>query len=581
MNKPGNGQNDSNNNPESAEPIQKLSASQELAQKHDKNQVVTNALSMAFGTFSSRALAVFREILLLSLFPRAVTDAWIAAFRLPNMFRRLLGEGSLTVSFIPVFVEALHQDQKRAHNLVNGVYTCLLLILSVVTCLGVLFPEPILRVLLDEKYVQQTENFLMTVRMAKIMFSFIFLVSIYAYFMGLLNALGHFGLAASAPALFNVAMILSTLCPPEWFPQVGDGLAWGVILGGFLQMLVLVPLLIKKGYLPKLSLDLISVFKNKDVQKVFKNMVPGLFGLGLLQITTILNQNFASRLGEGAITYIYSADRLLELPLSLVSVSLGVALLPTLSSLWSRNEKDKMSETLSYYMGLNLYVVFAAALGLFFLSEPIVEALFFHGHFSAADVEATSTVLRIWALIMIPISLVRVFVPSYYAVKNTWFPAVVSLVCLVVHWLIAPRLMQSYGLSGLNYSSLISSSLNIVLLFIFYPVFVHRFPVLQFLKTITRYLGPGFALGVFLFTYSHFEVQILAAATGWVSDSQNFFSVFILKILKIIILSLVIITSAIIYFSTSSWLKIEEYEKTFGRLLSIILKKLRPQKNKI
>jgi putative peptidoglycan lipid II flippase len=548
-----------------------------LAKKHDKNQVVTHALSMAFGTFSSRVLAVVREILLLSLFPRAVTDAWIAAFRLPNMFRRLLGEGSLTVSFIPVFVETLHHDEKQARNLVNGVYTCLLLVLSIITTLGTVFPESILRLLLDEKYISQTENFLLTVRMARIMFSFIFLVSLYAYFMGLLNALGHFGLAASAPALFNVAMILSTLCPPGWFPKMGDGLAWGVICGGFLQMIVLVPLLIKKGFFPKISWDILQIFKNSDVQKVFKNMLPGLFGLGLLQVTTVLNQNFASSLGEGAITYIYSADRLLELPLSLVSVSLGVALLPTLSSLWARGEKEKMSETLSYYMGLNLYVVLAASLGLYFLAKPIIEVLFFHGHFTSQDVEATATVLRIWALIMIPTSLVRVFVPSYFAVKNTWFPAVVSLVCLIVHWFVAPLLMASYGLSGLNYSSLISSSLNILLLFSFYPFLVHHFPAAKLFKTVVRYVGPGLGMGGILFLYSGYESTILEAVSISMQNHSEILmmkSSLMLKGFRIILLSAAILTSALVYFAVSSWLQIEEYQKTFGRLLGKVLKRM-------
>lgn len=438
--------------------------SQENSHQEAKKNVVIHALSMALGTLSSRVLGLVRDMAFAALFPRAVTDAWTAAFRLPNLFRRLLGEGSLSISFIPVFVEAKLADEQNqtqhATNLVNGFYTCLLLVLTCLTAGGILAAESVLKALLDPAYVANTQQFLLTVRMAKIMFGFIFLMSHFAYFMGILNALGEYSLPAMAPVFFNIAMIASTLIPAEWFPSPGDGLAWGVLVGGLWQAGVLVPALLKKGYLPRLT----TAWRTPGVLRVFKSMAPGLIGTGLLQITTLINLRFASRLGEGAISYIYWADRLLELPLSLVAVSLGTALLPTLSKMWAENNRAKLLETSQHYLRLNLFVCLPAAAGLFFLSEPIVEVLFRRGKFSEADVKATAMVVSIYAFILIASSSVRVLVPIYYAMKNTWWPATVGAICLGVHIVVAPLLMDRWGLGGLVSSSFISASLNLICL---------------------------------------------------------------------------------------------------------------------
>lgn len=457
-------------------------------------KVVRAALAMAFGTSSSRVLGLLREIIFAALFPRLVTDAYIAAFRLPNMFRRLLGEGSLSVSFVPVFVEARVGDELSGHGgrsreLLDGFFTLLVGVLAALTVLGTLFPEPVLRVLLDESYIAQTEKFLLTVRMAKIMFVFVFLICSYAFFMGVLNALGVYALPAFAPMLFNVAVIASTVLPMEWFPSPGDGLAWGVVVGGVLQAGILIPALLKRGYLPRFRLAW-----NADIRRVLLNMGPGLIGLGLLQVTTLVNMHFASSLGEGPISWINWADRLLELPLSLVSVSLGVALLPTLSDLWARGETKAMSDTMNFSLRLNLYVCTAAAAGLFFLAHPIIEVLFQHGRFTAEDTLATATVVRVWALLMVPTACVRVLAPAYYAVKNTWFPAAVSATCLVVHLIIAPMLMGIWGLTGLNSSSLVSASLNFLLLISFYHVLIAPFAYGRVLWSLLKFLLPVAAL---------------------------------------------------------------------------------------
>ncbi len=490
--------------------LQRLGVNIGHPDKQDQS-VLKNALAMAFGTMTSRLLGQLRESLLAAYFDKQVTDAWAAAFKLPNMFRRLLGEGSLSVSFIPLFVEAKLDNQFRAQNLVNTIYTFLLIILGGLTTFGVLYPDLLLNLILDPNYVADTEKYLLTLRLTKIMFGFIFFISSYAFMMGILNALGQFALPAIAPTLWNMAMIVFTILPQTTFPVRGDQLGWGVLLGGFLQAAMLVPALIKAGYFPRFSFD----FRNSDFKRVVKNMIPGILGMGLLQFTTIINLHFSSSLAEGTISYINYVDRLIELPLSLISVSLGTALLPMLAGLFSRNDKDKMSAVTQQYLELTLLLSMAAAAGLYVLAQPIVQLLFGRGQFKLSDVILTSQILKTYCWIMIFSSAVRVLTPAYYAIKNTWFPAVVSGVCLVMHVLLAPILMQRYHVHGLMLSTTVSAALNLFLLLMFFPRFITGFRYSTFMKNVLIFALLAVVTGAAASVFYSLQ-QVLAGTLGLV-----------------------------------------------------------------
>jgi putative peptidoglycan lipid II flippase len=519
------------------------------------DKVTVYALMMAFGTMTSRVLGLVRDQLFAAMFTATVRDAWAAAFRLPNMFRRLLGEGSMSVSFIPIFVQTEQDDPTgvRAKNLVNSFYTLLLLVLATLTAVGTIWPEAFLNVMLDPAYSNIPGKFELTVRMARIMFSFIFFMSTYAYFMGILNALGKYGLAALAPTFFNIAMIISNFVPQKYLASPGDAISCGVVIGGALQAGILIPVLWKLGFLPKLSFD----FSNKDVMRILRNMVPGMLGLGLLQITTIVNLRFASSLGEGPITYIWLADRLLELPLSLVSVSLGTALLPTLAGMWSRGEQSKMTNTANYYLRLNLYVAVPAAVGLFVLANPIVEVLFQRGKFIPVDAAMTASVVRVYAFILMSTSCVRVLIPSFYAIKNTWLPACVSGVCLVVHLFLAPYLMANWGLQGLVSSSFVTGSLNLTILFIAYRILIGPFHLVRVAGSLLKFVIAGSGLYVVLQIYP----VVLEFFGG-----QGFFA-------KLISLCVCLGLGGAAYFGLSHALKIEEYRITTDMIFKKIKSK--------
>lgn len=401
---------------------------------------------MALSTLTSRILGLFRDMAMAAFFDRTVTDAWTAAFRLPNFFRRVLGEGTFSLSFIPIFKEVEASDgTARAQNLINAFYTFLLISLGTVTCLGVLFAEPLMGLLVSKSF-QQGPSWELCVRLARIMFSFVFFVSSYSYLMALMHILGSFALPALAPALFNISMLLFTVMPPTWFPQVGDGLAWGVAVGGLLQVIFLAVVLYRKNYLPQLQKD----FWSLDVRRVVLTGMTVVLGLGYLQLSTLLNLYFGSSLEEGTLSYIYWADRLLEFPLTLISVSLGTVMLPTLSSL--KNQRKEFEGVLQQNVLANVLVSLPASLGLYFLAHPIVAVLFQRGLFSASDTNLTAEVLKIYAVSILILSLGRLLVPVYSSMQKNRLLVLASILGLVVHWGGA-LVLKSWGLQGLIISS--------------------------------------------------------------------------------------------------------------------------------
>ena len=483
-------------------------------------QVMISALMMGLGTLASRLLGLVREMAFAAFFSKTITDAWTTAWRLPNLFRRLLGEGSLSVAFIPVYVREGQGvgGHQKAEALRDAFFTYLVLLLLILTALGTLFPEPFLRLLLDSEYELIPGKMALTVAYARIMFCFIFFVSIYAFYMALANTVGKFGLAAFAPTLFNLCMIVSSFSPSEFLGLPGGMLAWGVVVGGIAQAAVLVPLLIRKGILPRLTLKL----RVPSVSQVLYAMGPGLFGTGLMQITTLVNLHFASRLQEGSISYLYWADRLLEVPLSLVSVSLGTALLPTLSRQWGLGQKDAMVSTLRHSLRVNLFLSLPAAIALIVFGELMVSVIFERGQFVGSDRLVTAQILQISAFTLLTASLVRGLVPGYYAVSNTWVPTAGSFLGLIAHLVLAPLLMERFGIRGLVMSTVLSGGVNLLVLAISFQILVHAFGWRDFFQGGMRFLTVLAVSAGAGFSWNYFSGQIffdIFQQSWWVKAS--------------------------------------------------------------
>lgn len=457
-----------------------------------KNQsVIKSALSMAAGTFSSRILGFVRDAVMFALFPRGVTDAFVVAFKLPNMFRRILGEGSLSVSFIPLYVEARAVSREKAEALAGAIFSIVLSLSVLIALVCFVYMDQILNFLVNDPrgYAAVPGKVEQTIYLARIMIFYLVLVTTYALHMAVANTLGHFFWPAVGPTLFNLGLIIFTVLPYEVGSYAGSTQAWGVIFGGVLQAAVVVWVLLKEGYLPRFTLR----WRDPAVGRVFANMLPGLFGLGVFQVMTIVNMKFAARLAEGSQSYIYAADRVLELPQSLIAVSLGAALLPRFSELHTSGERGKFLAEANQAVRLLLYLSLPAAVGMFVLALPITEVLFMRGSFTAADAAGTAAVVQIYAFLMLFSSWSRVTAPAFYALKNTWLPALVAVFVLGLHISVGPYLVTEYGLRGLAAATAASAVLNIFILQVCFRFFIGPLGLGRILVSVLRLL-PGLAV---------------------------------------------------------------------------------------
>jgi putative peptidoglycan lipid II flippase len=522
-------------------------------QKNPQNEgaihslVARRAVLMALGTLTSRIFGLLRDMALAALFPKIVTDAFGVASRVPNLFRRLMGEGSLSASFLPVFTEVRLQDlgnetgkNGKSHQLLNHFATLLWIALFTITALGILKAEALTRLLVGYHFDVIPGKFELTVKMAKIMLGFLFLVSTSGLFSTVLQALGSFGWPAMTPAIFNIIIIGANFWP-HWFGYSenlqlsGETLAWGVLIGGSLQVLILAALLMKKKYLPRISWP----HWNANLKHAVMNMLPGMVGMGVLQGLGIINTRYAASMGQGSNTFLYLADRVLELPLSLISVSLGAAMLPSLSEHWSKGEAHKLKSTAASALGLNLFVAIPAAAGLLAFSRPIVSLLFGHGEFHGSDIAITAQILQISAATLLVSSLSRIITPIFYAMKNTWLPALSTVIAISLHLLMASWWLKNFGLAGL-----VGSTATCLLLQVLFLAFVlqERGDFFPWQKLFTSFFRFGLtSLPIFLVGW-------------WLNSEWDSFG----KIPQLVALLSSIVFAAGIYFALARLQKISE-----------------------
>lgn len=430
-----------------------------VASSKSKNSVVKSAIYFSFGTLMSRCVGLVREAALVAVFDATISDAWQAAFRFPNLFRRIFGEGALSVCFIPVYVDLKesHKDKERA-QLVAGILGLLLVILIPLTVVLIATMDRVIPFWVGGKGFSEIPGKIeITVMMTKVMFPFLVLVSLYAYLMALLNAHKKFMLTAFAPSLLNFVLIASF----AYAHVAGDIsillLGVAVLVGGVLQVVILLPTFFKLNIPYEWSWRHLW---GAPVRRVLKAFLPSVLGLGIIQITALINTTYASDLQEGSVTFISLADRLLELPLSLIAVSLGTAILPSLSEHWSRKDHFGFANEIQKNMRVLLFLCVPAAVGLYVIAPLAVSVLYERGRFGASQVLVVTQVVQIYSVTLVAAGITRVLSQAYYAKKNTLFPALTAGFGLVVHLFLAPKLMAVHGLNGLVFSTAVASIIN-------------------------------------------------------------------------------------------------------------------------
>jgi len=423
-------------------------------------QVTKAAGVVGISTVVTRILGFLRDMVIASAFGAGTAaDAYYVAFRIPNTLRRLVGEGALTVAFIPVFVEENQQSEKRAWALTHAIITLLSVILIIITLLGELFTPFIVKVVASG-FNQTSDKFALTVYLTRITFPYIFFISLAALAMGVLNSLRHFLSSALAPVMLNISLIgcVLLLCPRLDQPVVG--LAIGVLLGGITQLLFQLPVLVKRGFCYRISFD----YHNPAVQKIGILLLPALFGLSVHQIGIFVGTHLASYLPEGSVSYLYYAYRLVEFPLGIFGMAVATAVLPTMSSQSANAEYEQLANTLSFALRLVLFITIPSMVGLMILRVPIIALLFQRGEFTFATTQATARALFYYTLGLPAIAGVRIIVPVFYSLKDTFTPVKCGAAAVALNIVFCLLLMVPLQHAGLALAMSLSSFFNLFLL---------------------------------------------------------------------------------------------------------------------
>jgi putative peptidoglycan lipid II flippase len=427
-----------------------------------ENELVTRAAGVVgIYTFLSRVLGLLRDMLIANFFGSGMSaDAFFVAFRIPNLLRRLFAEGSFSVAFIPVFTEYLQKRSREdAFLLARVVFTSLILILTVVTVLGIVFSPLIVRIIAPG-FGGMGEKYALTVLLTRIMFPYIFLVSVLALFTGILNSLRHFAAPAMAPVFLNLAMIAALLLLAPYMKTPTVGLAIGVIVGGILQMLLQVPFLLKKGT----SFAPLWFPSHPALRKIGILMLPTIFGSAIYQINQLVGTLLASLLREGSVSYLYYADRLVQFPLGVFAIAISTAVLPSLSREAADRDFLGLRGTLSHAIRLTMFITIPAMVGLIVLREPIVRLLFERGAFDSFTTIMTAQALLFYSLGLWAFAGLRVFVSAFYSLQDTVTPVKVAVVAMIANIVFSLLLMGPLKHGGLALALSLASTMQLLIL---------------------------------------------------------------------------------------------------------------------
>jgi len=427
----------------------------------EKQKVARAAGVVGMATLASRLCGFARDLATAYFFgASAAADAFFVAFRIPNLLRRLFAEGSLTIAFIPVFTEVLRKKgREEADLLARSAYTLLALALVVVCLVGVIFAEPIVR-LIAPGFTPGQETHTLAVLLTRWCLPFIFFISLVALASGVLNSLGHFFAPAFAPALFNLCVIGCALFLSDRLDPPVLSLAIGVLLGGLGQLLLQLPYLRARGVSPR------PLWRPRDpaLRRVLRLMGPAAFGAAVYQITVFINTQLASLLASGSVSYLYYADRLIQFPLGIFAIAISTAILPSLSRQAADADRQGLVETMGYGLRLTLFITVPSMVGLVVLARPLVELLFMRGEFGVESAAATANALVGYGLGLWAFAGLRAVVQTFYALKDTRTPVKVAAGCLVVNVAASLLLMWPLGHAGLALATSISGAVNLLAL---------------------------------------------------------------------------------------------------------------------
>ncbi|MDP8219150.1 MAG: murein biosynthesis integral membrane protein MurJ [Candidatus Theseobacter exili] len=457
--------------------------------------IVKAMRTLSVSTALSRVLGMIRDILFARYFGTSgVWDAFVIAFTVPNLFRRLFGEGALNAAFVPVFTDELtKRGRNAAWKLANSVITLQGSGLVLLVIIGISFLWGI------EYFVPLSSHGKFIIQLTQIMLPYMFFICVLGLFMGILNPLGHFFPPAIAPAVLNIVLIGSLFTFSYWMgPSLEGqvrGVAVGVLLGGVIQLAIQLPALRKEGFRYRFSF----FFKDPAVVRIMLLMVPTVAGLAVFQVNVLIDRLLALFLREGAVSVLFYSNRLMQLPLGIFGISIATVALPTLSRHASFEDEDGFCRSLDHSLRLLVSVMVPASLGLIILSRQIIHLLFEWnpaGTFSGA---ATAWALSFYAIGLTMYAAVRVIIQAFYSHKDMVTPVRAGMICIVVNLTLNLILMWPMKEAGLAFSTAIASTINFVILVKLFKKRVPQFNLGNVFKTFKKIIFSSCIMGVVVF----------------------------------------------------------------------------------
>ena len=448
--------------------------------------VARSASVIGLAVLLSRVLGLVREQVFAAFFGAGyVFDAFVTAFRIPNLLRDLFAEGALSAAFVKVFAQTQERHgEQRAFRLASLVFLVLGLLISLIVLIGI-FAAPWIVAAIAPGF--EAEQQALAVKLARLMFPFLLLISLAAVAMGVLNSRNCFGVPALAGAFFNlgslaVGLVAAYLYEPEYISETARaalngqpipenperaaaaifGMAVGVLAGGLLQLLMQTPSLWRSGFRFRPGFDL----KDPGLREVFRLMGPAVVGTAAVQINVFVNTNFASRLEHGAVSWLSYSFRFMQFPIGVFGVAIATATLPAIARAMARQDEGEFRRTLVSSLALALFLTVPSAVGLIALGRPIVALIYERGSFHASDTLQTAGALSYFAAGLVGYALIKILAPAFYAVDDPRTPARISLLSILFNLVLCAALVGPLGHRGLALSTATVATLNALFLFL-------------------------------------------------------------------------------------------------------------------
>ncbi|CAG37128.1 murein biosynthesis integral membrane protein MurJ [Desulfotalea psychrophila] len=477
-----------------------------------KAKIGRSAAVIGIAVLCSRLLGLVREQVFAGLFGAGFAyDSFVVAFRIPNLLRDLFGEGALSAAFVTVFSDYnTRKSLDQTWQLASNILSFFAVALSLIVLLGIFCAAPLVD-LLAPGFALTAGKSELTVTLTRIMLPFLVCISLAAVVMGILNTKGRFFVPAIASSFFNLGSIiggtsLAYILPEYGYPAIA-GMACGTLIGGLLQLAVQIPSLYRLGfrYKPQLRIT------DPGLLRVLKLMVPATIGLSATQLNIFINTSFAASCGQGAVSWLNYAFRLVQLPIGLFGVALSIAMLPLLAQQASLKKIDEMKETMTSSLTMVFALTLPATFGLIFLSRPIIMLIFEHGAFTAADTMATAQTLGLYAVGLFAYSANKILVPAFYAINKTKYPVIASFIAVACNLIIINLTIDQFQ----HLAIALSTSVTMILNFIFLLTVLNRemkgLPLAQLIKNLAKILCACLFLSLILFLADSYLPSLLSS----------------------------------------------------------------------